>query len=99
MKTITMLCLFSFAAQAEPNYNQLANAIWKAEGGAKTRHPYGVMCRCRNARAVCIQTVRNAWTDWNIDHRPCDFLTYLSRIYCPPNWRVWSRNVRQLCAK
>ena len=61
---------------------QIANAIYKAEGGAKTRHPYGILAHYKHTtpRQACLNTIAHARRDWN---GKGDFLLFLQRRYCP----------------
>lgn len=74
-------------------------AIFVAEGGHKTRYPYGIKSvRTSDPRAVCVNTVRNNWGRW--DGRGC-FLNFLGDRYCPPKAdpvgnRNWKRNVKRI---
>ena len=45
--------------------NRIANAIFRAEGGSKTKHPYGILAvKATNPRLVCINTIQHAWKDF-----------------------------------
>lgn len=82
--------------------NRLADAIYRAEGGAKARAPYGILSvpvrDHDHARQVCIRTIRRALASW--DGRQ-DFIQHLARRYCPEQadptgHRNWIKNVRYL---
>jgi len=62
--------------------DQIADAIYKAEGGEKTRHPYGILAHYKHTspRAACINTIRHARRDWN---EKGDFISFLGSRYCP----------------
>lgn len=51
--------------------SNLANTIFRAEGGSNTKYPYGIMLRgiltTDHARFVCILTVQHAWKDFEGD--------------------------------
>ena len=59
-------------AQAQSNTwnsftnEQIANAIYKAEGGAKTNYPYGILAHYKHTtpRQACINTINHAWVDF-----------------------------------
>jgi hypothetical protein len=75
----------------------LVMAIWCAEGGDRTRFPYGIKSvRTDDPRQVCLNTVCNQWERWN--GTGC-FIDSLADRYCPPgvdpvgNAR-WKRNVK-----
>ena len=61
---------------------RLANAIFQAEGGAHTAHPYGILQHYKHttARQACINTIRHYYRDWN---GKGDFIAYLGSYYCP----------------
>ncbi len=101
MKAILLaLAITTAAASAEVqppiNVNKLADAIYLAEGGRKTRHPYGVLSiKTANPRRICINTINNRIKAW--DGRS-DFITFLALKYCPPSadpvgHRNWIKNV------
>jgi len=85
----------------------MADAIFWAEGGHRTRYPYGIKCHKHSpevARRMCIRTIRNAHADWIIDGKPGDFVDYLASTYCPKisdpiGNRNWTINVRKLLRK
>ena len=89
--------LVSAKAQCAPNPALLANAIYKAEGGAKTKYPYGILTKYKHTtpRQACINTIRHALKDWN---GKGDFIVFLGSRYCPPNAHPlnvnWVKNVR-----
>jgi len=69
-------------ARAEVNVEKLADAIYKAEGGSKTSHPYGILKKYKTTtpRQACINTINHALRDW--DGRG-DFIIFLGNRYCP----------------
>lgn len=85
---------------------QIANAIYLAEGGAKTRHPYGILTKYKTTtpRQACINTIRHARKDWNGQG---DFIVFLGNRYCPVGAsndptglnKNWISNVKRLLAK
>ena len=95
---------------SEPNYTneEICDSIWYAEGGNKTKFPYGiksVYCygeeECRN---VCLNTVKNNRKRYK-EYGYKNFETYLSFLaskYCPISVRGcenWERNVRYFLEK
>ena len=45
--------------------NRIADAIFRAEGGSKTKWPYGVISVSSSSpRHVCINTINHAWYDF-----------------------------------
>lgn len=63
------------------NIPRLADAIYHAEGGNRTRFPYGIKSiKTTNPRAVCIRTIQNRLKLWD-GKRP--FIPFLADKYCP----------------
>jgi len=103
------ICVFAslrLCVGAGLDTGKLADAIYRAEGGARAKVPYGIMSvKVRNAaeaRAVCIRTIEHAWCDYAAaaDTRP--FIHFLADRYCPPSVdpignRNWKHNVALLC--
>jgi hypothetical protein len=65
--------------------NQWCNAIYKAEGGEKTRHPYGILARYKHAtpRQACINTIRHKYAIYKRSGLKTPFLDYLGEKYAP----------------
>lgn len=86
--------------------DQIANAIYRAEGGSATRHPYGILQHYKHTtpRQACINTIRHARKDWN---GKGDFILFLGNRYCPIGAKNdptglnvnWIRNVKYFLAK
>ena len=105
MKKIAILIiLFSCLAcqAAEPDYNKLADIIYKIEGGAKTKYPYGIMSiKTSNPRQVCINTCKNNYKRWQAKPLGKTYFDYLADVYCPPSADRqgninWKRNLKKL---
>lgn len=90
----------------------ITDAIYQAEGGPKTRHPFGVLSvKCdgyQDCRRICRNTVRNNHKRWLAAGQPDEFLAYLQRRYAPTQGatndptgsnRFWLKNVRYFLAK
>ncbi len=105
---VLALILFSGCAQASESIDgysidQWANAIYKAEGGAKTAHPYGILAHYSHTtpRSACKNTIRHKYSLWLSEGRHGTFLAYLGGKYCPVgatndpnNLNInWTRNV------
>src|SRR3990167_7113488 len=96
----------AFAQEIKPEtVNKIVNAIYKAEGGAKTKYPYGIKSvRCTteaSCRKVTVNTVRNNFKRWEKAGNPGLFLHFLADRYCPPSVdpignRNWKVNVTKL---
>ena len=75
----------AWSQSALPDFERLANAIYKAEGGAKTSHPYGILAKYKHTtpRQACINTCRNQWKRHQAHNCRKDYLTCLRNRYCP----------------
>ncbi len=86
------------------NTNKIADAIYRAEGGEKTKYPYGISVmksgiRTRSvedARRICINTINHAYKDWLSAGHQGDFIDFLSKRYCPENHTIWAKNVKSI---
>jgi hypothetical protein len=99
--------------QVQPDYERLADAIHKAEGGKKTKYPYGIMSVKvkdeEEARRVAINTMRNNYQRWlNADKKwegkPVTYLEFTANKFTPPSAdpvgnRNWKYNVPLLYAE
>lgn len=71
------------------NPEKLADAIYRAEGGAKAQYPYGIRSvKCdtvAECRKICINTIKANVRRWNkYGHRTHDsFLAFLASRYAP----------------
>lgn len=83
--------------------NKIADAIYFAEGGAKTRYPYGIMSikttGVADARKICINTINHAYRDWVSDGSKGDFIEFLSKRYDPQTHDRWLKLVKHIMAK
>ena len=105
---LLMALLVSQSAFAESlagyDVDRLANSIYKAEGGTKTKHPYGILAKYKTTtpRQACINTIRSKYKEWVNLGSYGDFLTYLASRYCPIGAKNdptglnknWLKNVR-----
>lgn len=112
MKNLTLLLVFAVASQLHGGqshtkyFNKIVDAIYIAEGGSKTKHPYGILSvkvkNAKEARKVCFNTVRNNHRRWIKAGRPGDFIDFLQKRYCPVGAENdpsglnihWQKNVR-----
>jgi hypothetical protein len=91
------------------NYSDesICNAIYKAEGGSKTAHPYGILKHYKHTtpRQACLNTIAHCRRDWNGFG---DFIDYLGSIYAPTKNcgndpkglnKNWVKNVRYFLLK
>ena len=109
MKTLIWLILAfplaGFGAIPEGFADRMADAIYKAEGGDKTRFPYGVKSvkvkDRQEARKVTINSVRNNWKRWERAGKPGKFVDFMADRWCPVSVdpvgnENWKSNVRKL---
>ena len=85
--------------------DEIANAIYRLEGGAKAKAPYGILSLKVSspamARRICMTTIRNSRTRWLKAGRPGDELDFLADRYCPASCdavgnRRWKVNIHRL---
>lgn len=77
---------FSGCAYAEQvNIEKLADAIYYAEGGAKTKHPYGILKKYKKTspRQACINTIKTNLKVYLVVKPKEDFIVFLSKKYAP----------------
>jgi len=90
---------------ALPELNRIADVIWRIEGGAKTRHPYGVMSvATSNPRQVCINSIRNNYARWKRAGNPGQFSRFMANRWCPMasdpvGNRNWINNFNKLAGE
>lgn len=105
LATIILIMTAGMVHAKEPiNVDKLANAIYIAEGGSKTRHPYGILKRYKvtTPRQACINTINSNYKRWVKAGKRGDFIEYLGRTYCPIGAKNdptglnknWVKNVR-----
>ena len=101
MKRAVLISLLALSVHAQPlDADKLADAIYRAEGGASTRWPYGIKSiTTSNPRQVCIHACRHAWLDWQAAGCQGNFIDFLADRYCPPSVDPvgnanWKRNVK-----
>jgi hypothetical protein len=66
----------------------IVDAIYKAEGGAKAKYPYGVISidtkgDVAYARKICYNTVRNNKKRFLAQELYTDYIEFLGSRYCP----------------
>lgn len=105
---VTGALMLSPAAQArlsDPEAERWADAIWRIEGGARARKPYGVLSvpvrDAREARAVVRRSLHRRHDDWLAAGRPGYFVDYFADRWCPaatdPTGNArWKRNARKI---
>lgn len=102
---ILLLCAITGTAEAHPQPERLATAIYWAEGGARARVPYGVLSLpvrdADHARQITLNSIRNNWRRWEQAGRPGDFIQFMGLRWCPPSVDAaghtnWVRNVTRI---
>jgi len=87
--------------------DKIVDAIYRVEGGARARKPFGVLsvpCDGYNdCRRICENTVRNNFRRWEKAGRPGDYLEFLAARYCPVGAendngtnKFWLTNLRRI---
>jgi len=100
--------LLAFAEEYTPS--QIADAIYKAEGREKATFAYGIRSVSykdkKEARQICINSIKNNYYRWVKVGKPMGFLEYMSLRYCPIGCendrgtnKYWVRNVKYWLAK
>jgi len=87
---IVMSGMGSMVYAQDIDFNKLADAIYIAEGGSRAVKPYGILrdyCKAGDrdgkCRKGCIQTINKRLKMWSSEGEPGDFISYLSKSYCP----------------
>ena len=98
---IAFSLLFASLCHAEVyDSEEIANAIYRAEGGSKTEHPYGILSvKCKGkeeCRKICLNTIENTFTRWQAEGSSVDFLSYLANRYCPTIGPKLTKSERKL---
>jgi len=88
MKTVSFLALLSLSLSCHAlDSEKLADAIYRAEGGAKARVPYGILSvkvsSEAEARRICLNTIRNNHARWIKAGKHGSYLSFLAQRYCP----------------
>jgi hypothetical protein len=98
---------FAFAWSDEA----IANAIYKAEGGNKAQHPYGIMIKYKitTPRQACLNTIKHQRKKFAKQNKEKDFINFLGNVYCPTTGKLrpaeqrlnknWVHNVKYFLQK
>lgn len=92
-----LILLVACVAHAETfDAEAIADAIYKVEGGAKAKKPYGILSvKCSSeaeCRQICINTVQNNFTRWQVAGAKGDYLEFLANRYAPPSAHPLNKN-------
>lgn len=80
--------------------NQIADAIYRSEGGEKAKVPYGILSvKTSEPRKICLNTIRNHRIRHAKHNCGLDFITCLGNRYCPSRVdkqgnKNWIKNVK-----
>lgn len=81
---------------------EICAAIYKEEGGERTRFPYGISKKfCTNktdCKEVCIKTVQRSRRLFD-SSQGLVFIEMLAKRYCPENQKTWIKNVEYFLNK
>ena len=104
MKPLILSILLALPAGAI-DADRIADAIYRVEGGAKAKVPYGILSIPvrdeAHARRICLNTIKNNHKRWIAAGKPGDYLDFLADRYCPPSAdpkgnRNWKKNIKKL---
>ena len=85
--------------------DQIADAIYRLEGGARAKAPYGILSvkvrDAQHARKICMNTIRNSRARWLKAGKPGNELDFLADRYCPPSVdkvgnKNWKSNIHKM---
>jgi hypothetical protein len=87
VKQIIILMLLFSPLQAqgdEIDIERLADAVYYAEGGSKTNHPYGILTKYKHTtpRQACINSIKSAMRRSGSTD-PDVVIPEMGRVYCP----------------
>ena len=76
---------FAQAKISDEKAAKIANAIFQAEGGTNTAHPYGILTKYKHTtpRQACLNTIRHQHANWEAAGSHGDFIEFLGAAYCP----------------
>jgi hypothetical protein len=109
--TIAALCVTASAANAKlppAEAQRITDAIYRVEGGAKAKAPYGILSvrvsSLEHARQIAYTTVQNNHDRWIKAGRPGEYLDFLADRYCPKSAdprgnKNWRANIRHFLGK
>ena len=103
-----LLTLTTRVFAESPDFNKLADAIYKAEGSRKASRPYGIFfpgCSWSSpayCRRICLNTLNSAYKRFLSSNSSLPYLDYLAQSYAPLGAlndplnlnRHWLSNVR-----
>jgi 8-oxo-dGTP pyrophosphatase MutT (NUDIX family) len=97
---------FSKITLPEQYIEKLADAIYRLEGGDKTKYPYGIKSidtkgDVNRARRIAMNTIRNNYKRWITAGKPGKYLDFLADRFCPIQADKqgninWKKNIRAI---
>jgi len=101
---LLILLIISSARADDYTDEQIVNAIYIIEGGAKATYAYGIRSveysTIAEARKICFNSVRNGRKRWIKASKPYDLITFIGMRYCPTNTHPlnanWVKNVKAI---
>lgn len=102
MIVVSCILLFFCGKAFAYTPNQIADAIYMAEGGEKTSYPYGILTKYKTTtpRQACINTINSALKRFANQTKETDFIVFLGSTYCPVEGdttglnKNWVKNVK-----
>jgi len=91
--------------------DEIADAIYQAEGGPKAKVPYGILSikvgSVQEARRICLNTIRNNRVRFANQSIFTDYIEFLGSRYCPVGAdndpqglnKNWVKNVKYFLTK
>ena len=98
--------LLTLTLTMPPNLPEnMARAIYIAEGGKKAKVPYGILSVKvkdeADARRVCLVSITNNWRRWQAPGKTNDFVDFMANRWVPVKSdpagnKNWKRNVKAI---
>jgi len=77
---------------------EICNNIYIIEGKDKARQPFGIeTIECKTfekCEQICHNTINNNKKRFKNQNKEDEFLIFLAKRYCPPNWKIWLKNLK-----
>jgi hypothetical protein len=97
---IILISLYSISYSYAQDYDakELCDIIYIIEGEERARQPFGIeTIECKTyerCEQICHNTINNNKIRFKNQTKEKDYLTFLAKRYCPPNWEVWLKNLK-----
>ena len=87
LKVFLFLFLFSAPLLAQPDFDKMCDAVYRTEGGAKTKHPFGVLSvPCsgyEECRKITLNSLRNSWSRYQKTDMKIPFDEFFQKRWSP----------------